>query len=37
VITASGKMANGDFVDDFLTAISKHRMNERPDLDQIVA
>ena len=37
VITASGKMANGDFVDDFLTAIAKHRMNERPDLDEIVA
>jgi catalase len=37
VITASGKMANGAFVESFLAAIAKHRMTERPDLDAIVA
>ena len=37
VITASGKMANGDFVESFLAAIAKHRVTERPDMDAIVA
>ena len=37
VISASGKMANGDFVASFLAAIAKHRITERPDLDAIVA
>jgi catalase len=37
VITASGKMANGDFVESFLASIAKHRITERPDLDAIVA
>ena len=37
VISASGKMANGDFVASFLAAIAKHRITERPDMDAIVA
>lgn len=37
VITASGKMANGDFLESFIAAIAKHRMTERPDLNAIVA
>lgn len=37
VITASGKMANGDFVESLLAAIAKHRITERPDMDAIVA
>ena len=37
VITASGKMVNGDFVESFLAAIARHRVTERPDMAVIVA
>ena len=37
VITASGKMVNGDFVERFLAAIARHRVTERPDMAVIVA
>ena len=37
VITASSKADTGDFLDNFIAAIARHRFPERPDLEAIVA
>ena len=37
VITASSKADKGDFLNNFIAAIARHRFPERPDLEAIVA